>query len=309
MSTELYKKHRPTLLKDVLGQTEATQVLLKMVKTNSIPHALLFTGPSGCGKTTLARILKEKLECSDTDFCEINAANFRGIDTVREIQQRITLSPMNGKSRVWLIDEAHQMVSQAQNALLKMLEDTPSHAYFFLATTDPHKLLPTIITRCTEVRVKALSPSAMSDLIKSVLEKEKKKLEEEVYERIIEFANGSARKCLVLLNAVIDLETAEQQMESIQASDLKPKAIQLARALVAPNASWREVSLLLKDLKDEEPEQLRHMILGYASSVLLGGGRLEKKACLMIQAFERNFYDSKRAGLICACYEVVTMKL
>src|SRR5690606_3369465 len=108
-----------------------------------IPHAMLFTGPSGCGKTTLARILRVKLRCSDNDFQEINAADFRGIDSIRSMRQQVGAAPLGGDSRIWLIDEAHSMTADAQNAFLKLLEDTPRHVYFFLATTDPQKLKKT----------------------------------------------------------------------------------------------------------------------------------------------------------------------
>ena len=100
--SELYKKHRPASFDNVIGQDEAVRSLSEFVKNNKIPHAILFTGPSGVGKTTLARILKDHLGCGDPDFQEINTADFRGIDTVREIRQRMGLAPMFGKSRVWL---------------------------------------------------------------------------------------------------------------------------------------------------------------------------------------------------------------
>lgn len=307
MHPELYRRHRPTLFKGVVGQPDAVRVLHDFVKRQSIPHALLFTGPSGCGKTTLARIMQVKLECSDDDFSEINAADFRGIDTVRDIRMRMNLAPLGGKTRVWLIDEAHQMVSQAQNALLKMLEDPPAHVYFMLATTDPAKLLKTIVTRCTEVRVKPLSPAVMEELIKTVAAAEGVELAEDVRDKLVNHADGSARKALVLLNSIIKLEDQIQQLAAIEASDIKPQAIKLAQLLIAPNPVWLEVAKVVKSLSDEDPEQLRWMILGYAKSVLLGG-RLAGRAALLIQCFERNFYDSKHAGLALACWEACTVK-
>jgi DNA polymerase III gamma/tau subunit len=303
---ELYKTHRPKTFKGVLGQPEAVKVLSTFVANNSIPHAILFTGPSGCGKTTLGRILKNKLQCGEQDYTEINCADFRGIDMVREVRSRMQLAPMSGKVRIWFIDEAHKLSNDAQNAFLKILEDTPKHVYLFLATTDPDKLLTTVKTRCTEVRVRALGPSEVYELCKNVAEKEGvSDLGEELLDAIVEHGEGSARKVLVLLNQVLHLP-AEARLDALSRSNIKPKAIELARAMLAPGTHWSDVAKLLKGLADEDPEGLRHMVLGYAKSVLLGGGKLAPRAALMIQAFERNFYDSKSAGLVLACYEVVT---
>jgi DNA polymerase-3 subunit gamma/tau len=140
-SPELYLKHRPSLFKQVIGQDDAVNVLQQLLKGDRFPHALLLSGPSGCGKTTLARICRDKLECTGADFQELNGADTRGIDTIREIRSHLNLRPMHGKCRIWYIDEAHKLSNDAQNALLKMLEDTPTTAYFMLATTEPNKLI------------------------------------------------------------------------------------------------------------------------------------------------------------------------
>ena len=132
---ELYKKHRPSYLEDVFGQPEAVKVLGSMIEKDDLPHSILFTGPSGVGKTTLARILKEELECHANDFKEINCADFRGIDTIRDIRNNMNRQSLMGGPLIWLIDEAHKLTNDAQTAFLKMLEDTPKHVYFFLATT------------------------------------------------------------------------------------------------------------------------------------------------------------------------------
>ena len=138
-ATELYRKYRPTSFKQVVGQEEAIRTLTELGKRKAIPHAILFTGPSGVGKTTLARILQRKLKCVGNDFVEMNAANDRGVGIIRSIQNKVGLAPMLGSCRIWLMDEAHQLTSDAQSAFLKLLEDTPSHVYFMLATTDPQK--------------------------------------------------------------------------------------------------------------------------------------------------------------------------
>src|ERR1700682_2127212 len=113
-AVELYRKHRPGNFKGLLGQSDAVKQLQSMLVEDKIPHALILSGHTGCGKTTTARILKKRLNCSDMDFSEINAAESRGIDTIREINQRKGLSAIGGKCRIYLLDEAHKLTSDAQ---------------------------------------------------------------------------------------------------------------------------------------------------------------------------------------------------
>lgn len=301
----LYQKYRPKTLKAVLGQDGAVSSIQKLIDKGNIPHAILLTGPSGCGKTTIGRILKESLKCGDADFLEVNAADFKGIDTIRDIRRQVGMSPIDGECRVWLIDECARLTTDAQSALLKILEDTPAHAYFLLATTDPQKLLKTIHTRCNEIKLSALSSKALENVIQRVLDKEKLTLTEDVLTEIVEAADGSARKALVILEQVVGLESEKEQIAAIQASTVnKSLAIELARALINPQARWDAVSTILKDL-DGEAEGIRYLVLGYARSVMLGGGKLAPRAFLIIDVFAKNFFDSKHAGLAAACWEVV----
>jgi len=117
MSKEFYKRYRPKSLKGIVGQDAAVASLKSLVDVGKVPHFLLLSGPSGVGKTTIARILKDSLECSDADFIEKNCADFKGIDTVREIRKHINLLPINGKCRIYLIDEAHKLTPDAQEDL------------------------------------------------------------------------------------------------------------------------------------------------------------------------------------------------
>ena len=305
MTTELYKKHRPKLFKHIIGQAAAVEALNVMISKDKVPHTLLFAGPSGCGKTSLARIMQGKLGCGDTDFTELNAADSRGVDTIRDIRQRMHLAPMNGKCRVWLIDECHQLTKDAQTAFLKMLEDTPSHVYFMLATTEPNKLLPTILSRCTVVRVAALSAKAMTELVLSVCKREQQTLGSTVLEQLVEVADGSPRRALVLLHQVIEMEDEDEQLNILQSADAKRQAIEIARTLMRPNATWKDLVPILKAV-DEEPETIRRMVLGYANSVMLSaGGKVVPRAYLIVTAFRDHFYDCGKAGLAAACYEVL----
>ncbi len=297
---ELYKKYRPRSLKTIIANQSTVATLTNMLGRNTLPHTILLYGPSGCGKTTIARILKKELGCSEIDFQELNCSDFRGVDTVREINKAMRMFPTSSKCRIWLLDEIHQMTKDAQNAALKMLEDTPSHVYFILCTTEPKKIINTIRTRCCQLPVELLSTSDMKKLIQRVLRKENEKLEDELIMDISDCAEGSARKALVILDRILNL-LPEDREAAIKENPDEKEVIDLCRALIK-GESWSKVSKILKDLKTEA-ESTRYAVLGYTRSCLLGSNN--KRAALIIDAFSSNFYDSKDAGLTLACYEVI----
>lgn len=306
MAKELYRKYRPKTLEEVIGQDDAVKELTKRIETGTIPHAMLFSGPSGVGKTTLARILRRSLKCHEHDFCEINAASSRGIDTVRDIESHMSLAPMFGKCRMWVIDEAHKWTSDAMNSALKVLEDVPSHVYFILCTTDPQRLIPTIRNRCTQLILKPIVDTAIFGLVETIRVKEQRSLSPEVINKIVEAAEGSARRALVLLEQALHASTDDERIRIVtQSTDAGKQAIELARLLLK-GAKWQELSALLREIKDE-PENVRRLVLGYACSVLEKG--LNPRAFLMIEVFERSFFESGRPGLVKACAEVAREKL
>ena len=139
MSSELYKKYRPSSLKGIIGNEATVRTLANMLERKTLPHTLLLQGPSGCGKTTLARILQAQLSCSEMDFCRAELLRFqrRGHHT----GNCKTDAPCSdgGMARIWLLDEVHQMTKDAQNAALKILEDTPNHVFYFFLCTTTHK--------------------------------------------------------------------------------------------------------------------------------------------------------------------------
>ncbi len=302
-AVEIYRRYRPSTFGEVLGQDAAVRTLQKSLENKALPHALLLTGGSGCGKTTIARILKVELDCGDSDFYEINAADDRGVDMVRQIRSVMGLAPMRGGCRIWLIDEVHRATSDAQSALLKMLEDTPKHVYFFLCTTDPQKLLKTIHTRCTEVKLVPLTDAVMRELITAICQQEKVDLSDGVVNQIVDMAEGSARKALVLLHQVLQQDDEKEQLASLLKADSKRQTIDLCRLMMEPRPSWPDIAKIVKALEDE-PETTRRIILGYFNSVLLGGGRGAGRAFAVIQAFRDHLYDSGKAGLTASLYEV-----
>ncbi len=297
----LYNKYRPQKLSEVVGQDAAVETL-KAFKRN-FPQVLLISGPSGTGKTTLARIVANMLKVGPQDFLEMNAADVRGIDGVRAIQERMGLMPMSGPVRFYLLDEAQKLTGDAQSALLKPLEDPPKHVYFALCTTDPQKLLPTIRTRCSPISVCSLSDSDQQRVINKALEGEGKEVSQNVIEKIVDAAGGSARSALVLLEKVIGLDCESKQLEAIDRGDTQKQSIDLCRALI-DKKDWTAVSAILKAL-DGEPETVRRAVLGYARAVILGPNRkAHGQAYLVLSAFESDLFTTGAAGLAKASYEV-----
>jgi DNA polymerase III gamma/tau subunit len=310
--SELYKKHRPRNFDALIGETGNVGIRLKnMILKNHVPHFILFSGNSGCGKTTLARIFKRRMEISDIDYTEINASSTRGIDVVRDIEENMSMSAVGGKNRLWVIDEAHGLTADAQKAFLRVLEDTPKHVYFIFCTTDPQKLHATIRTRATEMKVKPLTEEDVITLCRKVCRKEglhRTFTTDNVFRRISEVCEGSARKALVILNQiVVSGEVSEdKQIALIDNNDSVTFAIDVARLLIK-GAKWKEITPILKTMTDE-PETVRRVILGYANSVLLGGGWGMERAFALIDCFSENLYDSGRAGLTAACYAMTKQK-
>ena len=296
----LYLKYRPTKFNEVVGQETAIGAIKAM--RGNVPRAVLFTGPSGTGKTTLARILRMKLGCGDMDFQEINTSNFRGIDDIRGLTAEVSMSPISGACRVWLIDECHGMTKDAQNCFLKLLEDTPKHCYFFLATTDPEKLVRTIKTRCTVIRCQEVPEKALFDLVVTTAAKEGKKISDEVAKRISECSLGSARQALVHLNTVLNMTDEKVQIDLIEADSGAEDSIKICRLLFNNRATWKEMAEVLTNVKGE-PESLRRLVLGYARSVLLKSG--SKRAIEIIDEFQYNLFDTGAAGLAAACYRAL----
>lgn len=300
---QLYRRYRPKNLTDVVGQAEACKVLWGMMNGAGLPHALMFTGPSGCGKTTIARILRKHLKCGLQDFSEVNCADIRGIENVRSIRREMPLAPVAGRTKIWLIDEAHKLTKDAQNALLKMLEDTPRRAYFMLCTTEPQGLIRTIHTRCTPIKLKPIDHSVLRRLVASVATQEGVSLDTEVLDKIADQSDGSARQALVYLDAVVNLDSVEEQLAAVAPSSAEQAAYDLAKALIWQKATWRTVAKILQGLENEDAETIRYLVLGCARKALLTNKGNVQRAAFIIDMFRFDFYTSKHAGLALACYE------
>lgn len=301
---ELYRLHRPTNFKDVLGCKSTVTALENMVKTGTVPHVILLHGPSGCGKTSIARILKDELDCHDLDFREMNSANYRGIDSIRDIQRNMNLAPQGGPVRVWLLDEVHMLSKDASNAALKMWEDMPPHVYFFLCTTDPDKLLPAVRSRCCNMPVKLLNSQELASVATRVLKKEKITFPDDTLQACIDAAEGSARVLLVMLDKLRNVPHAQHAEAIEEAKAVENEAIDLCKALI-DKKPWPFVSNILKNLKGE-PESIRHAVMGFARWKLLKDGSYQ--AYIVLDCFKNNFYDTKHNGLALACFEAIQSK-
>jgi DNA polymerase III gamma/tau subunit len=299
--SELYKKHRPQALPRLRGQQTATTTLGKLLAKHQCPHALLLSGPSGTGKTTTARILQVALRCHNMDYREINCADFTGIDTVRDIRATMSLAPVGG-SKIWVIDEAHQLSTAAQNALLKLLEDTPAHVYFILITTDPQKIIRTIHTRCTQLVYKLLSETDLSHVVESVAAREHVELDDEVVEAIVAAAEGSARLALVILDAVRNIQDKEAQLAAIEQPTANKQAIELFKVLMVPKTKWAAVASVLRGI-DEDPERVRRLLLACARNALLANRNAPRAFCIL-DSFRDTTFNTGAAGLAMAAYEV-----
>lgn len=298
----LHLKYRPRSLKRVRGNSELVSSLNAILESGNAPHSFLLAGPTGCGKTTIARIIANKLNCTGFDLHEVNTADMRGIDTVRDIIQKSQYYPTECDVTVWIIDECHKLTNDAQNALLKILEEPPDHVYFVLCTTEPQKLLPTIKGRCSQFQVKALTDSEMSSLLKYVVQKEGDDVTEEVYEIIIRDSGGLPRNALQILEQVLHAPEEDRTKVAEHAQFEYSQAIELCRVLMK-KAPWKSVRNILKGLKEQEAETIRRIVLGYCQSVLLNGDDLQAGA--VMEEFINPFYDSGFPQLVFACYTII----
>jgi DNA polymerase-3 subunit gamma/tau len=304
----LAKVYRPESLEEVEGNEKIVRQLEVMLKKDreDIPHAILFSGPKGCGKTTLGRIIAKELGCEDSDFCEVDSADFRGIDTIRDIRRNMHYACL-GDSRVWMLDECHMLSKDAQNALLKALEEPPDHVYFILCTTEPEKLLDTIRSRCKAgwFEVQPLELTEMEEFLRSIVKAEKKSVPKEVIKQIARDSMGSCRDALGVLDKIIDLDEDEMLEAAEQEAARENAVIDLCRALMRKD-KWPVIAAIIRNLDKEDPEKTRLAILGYCSSILLSEKTKDApQAYVVMDCFRQPLWNNGRAGLVMCAYDVI----
>ena len=234
MHITLYRKYRPTSFSEISGENEIVKSLKLSLKNKATSHAYLFSGPRGTGKTTTARLIAKGVNCLDltdngepcnkckncisinegrfSDLIEIDAASNRSIDEIRALKEKINYQPVEGLKKVYIIDEAHMLTKEAFNALLKTLEEPPSHVIFILATTELEKILPTIISRCQRYDFKSLELNEMTDRLKFILNEEGIEMTDEVFPLIHENSSGSMRDSISILERLI-ISTNEKKID------------------------------------------------------------------------------------------------
>lgn len=242
MSLVLYRKYRPQTFSEVIGQEHIVQTLTNAISSGMISHAYLFAGPRGSGKTSVARLLAKAVNCQNLhgfnpcnqcsscreinegralDLIEIDAASHRGIDEIRELRDGIRFVPTKTKYKVFILDESHQLSKDAANALLKTLEEPPGHAIFILATTEIHKMIPTIISRCQRFDFRKLILPEIIKRLEVIVEKEKARIERPALELIALNSGGSLRDAESLLDQVLTFSGIEAEGKEIKAQNIK----------------------------------------------------------------------------------------
>ena len=220
------RKYRPQTFDDVIGQQAITNTLENAIKSNHLAQALLFTGPRGVGKTTCARILAKKINqesikdsSPDEDFAfnifELDAASNNSVDDIRNLTEQVRIPPQVGKYKVYIIDEVHMLSQSAFNAFLKTLEEPPAHAIFILATTEKHKIIPTILSRCQIFDFKRISVFDVKNYLKTIAEKENVNADDDALHIIAQKADGAMRDALSIFDRVISFSGSELTRQAV----------------------------------------------------------------------------------------------
>ncbi len=330
----LYRKYRPRTFSDVVGQPQVTVTLKNELKAGRINHAYLFTGTRGTGKTSCAKILSKAVNClnpkdgepcCECDICrgidageifdviEMDAASNRRIDDIRDISEKVTYTPERGKYRVFIIDEVHMLTTEAFNALLKTLEEPPTHVLFILATTEVHKLPATILSRCQRFDFHRINAQDMAARVKYVTENEGCTITEEAALLVAVIADGAVRDALSLLdrclaiNHNVDAETVRKAAGLAQ----KDYLLDLASACVNKN-SERAVSILNKLYSDSKDmaKLCDELINHYRSLMLIKTVRNPRELIIMSDTeYDTAFDQSQVLSLADIVYAMDVLQL
>lgn len=287
----LYRAYRPQTFKEVAGQKPIIQTLKNAIKLNKVAHAYLFAGPRGTGKTTMAKIMAKALNCQNgptddpcneceickgitkgtiPDVIEIDAASNNGVDEIRELRDNVKYLPSVCRYKVYIIDEVHMLSQGAFNALLKTLEEPPAHVIFILATTEPHKIPATILSRCQRFDFQAVSENDMIERLKLVCNEEKINIKDEALQLIASYSEGGMRDALSLLDESISYSTKDE----IDTSDV---------LAVSGNVSDQNILNLLKNVYANESALAVDLL-----NKILDEGKEISKVVSDIMSFLRN---------------------
>lgn len=304
----LYQQCRPRNLDEFVGNKSTVSALRAMIRRGSIdrPHAILLCGPTGCGKTTLARILAKEFGCTGLGIVELNAANTRGIDTIRDLARTAAVTPIGSDAKTYILDESHMLTGTAQQALLKIIEDCPKDCYFIFCTTEPQNIIKTVRNRCTEFSVGLLSRKLIVEVLEDACDPAD--LSDPVsgkdliglLETIAEVAEGSPRTALVLLEKVMGLTDEEEILDVLVRGTEEEAGIwdlcnYLKMGAPARRKKWQLI-IETAYLVEEESESVRRAILSSLMKELKNCTREEKAIDLagLLQIFSMStFYGGK----------------
>jgi len=289
----LAQKYRPQKFEDVIGQEAVTRTLTNSVKAGRVANAYIFCGPRGVGKTSVARLLSKTLNCekppeespcnkcpscdqitrsSSIDVLEIDGASNRGIDEIRTLRENVKFSPSQGRYKIYIIDEVHMLTQEAFNALLKTLEEPPAHVKFIFATTEPHKVLPTIMSRCQRFDFRKISPGMILDRIKDIAGKEKIKMDDKAALLIARAADGSLRDALVILDQMVSFSGGKVTSEDV--TELlgmvhKDRMLELSGAVIDKES--KHVAAVLDDMIDagKDPVFIATSLIGHYRDLMI----------------------------------------
>lgn len=310
--TALYRVYRPQTFEDVVGQEHVTITLRNALREGRLSHAYLFNGPRGTGKTSAAKIMSKAVNCeqpqdgepcnecatcraitegSVTDVLEIDAASNRGVEEIRDIRDKVKFAPSDVRYKVYIIDEVHMLTTEAFNALLKTLEEPPSHVLFILATTEPHKLPATIISRCQRFDFHRIPLQVMVNLLHKICLSQGVRVEEQALQLVAKLAEGGARDALSLLDQAISYSKDE-----VRASDIMQITGTVAQSYfstLALHIVERDVAKVMEQfdrvmVQGKDPEQFLQDFLYYYRDMLL-----LKTAPQLEEIIERTMIDDQ----------------
>jgi len=287
-------------LNEIFGKTNKRTAKSALASLDNPDHnrCIMFVGPSGCGKTALARLLANKLGSLDfehpqssVDYSEWNASDFRGIDSIRELRRLLPLAPSKARSRVWLLDECHMLTREAQEALLKCLDNCPPTAHIFLATTEPQNLKITVRRRCS---VYEMAPLEDEEMLEFLLDRYGKEIDRDVLEEVAAESMGSPGIAISIADKLRSVPPKLQKSQiGVLASD-SDEFIKLAQTILkraGTSKGWDEIAALISDLQKTNslrPESIRIKLIHYFTKILLSGGPQSDTAFLIASTLYEN---------------------
>ncbi len=273
----LYRKYRPQTFDDVIGQDHIVNTLRNQILKDKVSHAYLFTGTRGTGKTSTAKIFARAVNCpnakehngnpcgecfvckslkeANVDVVEMDAASNNGVDYARDIREKVQYPPVNGRYKVYIIDEVHMLSVGAFNALLKTLEEPPAHALFILCTTEVHKIPATILSRCMRFDFRLVTTGELTELVCKIYDQEGKKYEREAVAAIARAGEGSVRDCVSIADRCMSVSEGKltyDQVMSVLGGSSRDSIASLAQAVLSNDAAGilTETDKLIRDGKD-----------------------------------------------------------